>query len=100
ALDPIRSGRSHVEWLRWQRRGRRLPSLEKARLTREQTGRTLQEHLAIRRVAEARRLLMTGDLPLRDIAAAAGFADQSHLGLVFRRLTGMTPRRFRAVGGA
>lgn len=71
-----------------------------AHLVRGQTGMTLQEHLAIRRVAEARRLLMAGDLPLREVAAAAGFADQSHLGLVFRRLTGMTPRRFRAAGGA
>lgn len=71
-----------------------------AHLVRRQTGRSLQAHLAERRVAEARRLLMATGLPLCDVAAAAGFSDQSHLGLVFRRLTGMTPRRFRLVGGA
>ncbi len=71
-----------------------------AHLVRAQTGATLQEHLAIRRVAEARRLLMGGDLALSEVASESGFADQSHLGLVFRRVTGMTPSRFRAVGGA
>jgi AraC-like DNA-binding protein len=71
-----------------------------AHLVREQTGSSLQEHLAVRRVAEARRLLMSSELALSEIAAEAGFADQSHLGLVFRRHTGMTPRRFRAIGGA
>lgn len=71
-----------------------------AHLVRARTGATLQAHLAARRVAEARRLLMASDLPLSAVAVEAGFADQSHLGLVFRRLTGMTPRRFRAVGGA
>lgn len=71
-----------------------------AHLVREQTGSSLQEHLTIRRVAEARRLLMSSDLALSAVAAEAGFADQSHLGLVFRRLTGMTPARFRAIGGA
>lgn len=43
---------------------------------------------------------MSSDLALSAVAAEAGFADQSHLGLVFRRLTGMTPARFRAIGGA
>lgn len=71
-----------------------------AHLVRAQTGSTLQEHLAVRRVAEARRLLMASDMALSDVASESGFADQSHLGLVFRRLTGMTPRRFRAIGGA
>ena len=32
---------------------------------------------------------------LPDIAARAGFSDQSHLGRVFRAATGMTPGQFR-----
>lgn len=43
---------------------------------------------------------MGGDLALSKVASESGFADQSHLGLVFRRVTGMTPSRFRAVGDA
>lgn len=38
---------------------------------------------------------LTGEEPLSDIAARAGFSDQSHLGRVFRSTTGMTPRQFR-----
>jgi AraC family transcriptional regulator len=32
---------------------------------------------------------------LADVAAAAGFADQSHLTRVFKRVTGATPSAFR-----
>jgi AraC family transcriptional regulator len=38
---------------------------------------------------------LAGEDSLSDIAAHAGFADQSHLGRVFREATGMTPRQFR-----
>lgn len=48
-----------------------------------------------RQVARAQALLRTG-LPLADVAAAAGFSDQSHLGRQFRRATGLTPARWRA----
>jgi AraC-like DNA-binding protein len=35
-------------------------------------------------------------MPLSDVALAAGFADQSHLTRIFKRVTGMTPGAFRA----
>lgn len=38
---------------------------------------------------------LAGEDSLSDIAAHAGFSDQSHLGRVFRMATGMTPRQFR-----
>jgi AraC family transcriptional regulator len=38
---------------------------------------------------------LAGEDSLSDIAAQAGFSDQSHLGRVFRAATGMTPRQFR-----
>jgi AraC family transcriptional regulator len=38
---------------------------------------------------------LAGEDSLSDIAARAGFSDQSHLGRVFRGTTGMTPRQFR-----
>ena len=46
------------------------------------------------RVDYAVNALAGGD-SLSDIAAHAGFSDQSHLGRVFRAATGMTPRQFR-----
>jgi AraC-like DNA-binding protein len=47
-----------------------------------------------RRVRDARRLLHRG-LSLVDAAAAAGFADQSHLNRHFKRIVGFTPGRYR-----
>lgn len=38
---------------------------------------------------------LAGEDSLSDIAADAGFSDQSHLGRVFRAVTGMTPGQFR-----
>lgn len=39
--------------------------------------------------------MLAGDMPLTDIAAAAGFADQAHLTRVFRRAFGQTPGAWR-----
>jgi AraC-like DNA-binding protein len=46
------------------------------------------------RVRMARRLLEAG-APVADVAAATGFADQSHLHRHFRRSLGLTPREYR-----
>jgi AraC family transcriptional regulator len=48
-----------------------------------------------KRVAEAKRLLETSQLPVTDIAMALGFASPSHFSATFRRVTGVTPSDFR-----
>ena len=48
------------------------------------------------RAGEAARLLVETDAPIAEIALTAGFADQSHLNRVFKRLMGCTPAAFRA----
>ncbi|MBV8392501.1 MAG: helix-turn-helix domain-containing protein [Alphaproteobacteria bacterium] len=48
-----------------------------------------------RRLAKARRLLIKSSLPLSEIAAAVGFADQSHLARRFRQRIGVSPSEFR-----
>jgi len=45
------------------------------------------------RVREAKRLIGKGR-PLAEVAAEAGFADQSHLNRHFKSLTGLTPGRY------
>jgi AraC family transcriptional regulator len=47
------------------------------------------------RSEQAQRLLKETDLPLAQIALECGFANQSHLTLVFKRLFGVTPRAYR-----
>ncbi|MDJ1653508.1 AraC family transcriptional regulator [Raoultella sp. Ech2A] len=46
------------------------------------------------RLAKARQLLACGELPV-DVAAATGFADQSHLGRWFLRSYRLTPAHYR-----
>ena len=50
-------------------------------------------YLTGRRVELARRLLLAGQRPA-DVAATAGFYDQSHLNRHFRRYVGATPARY------
>ena len=51
------------------------------------------------RVEAAGVALAQGEMPLADIALAAGFADQSHFSRLFRAATGVTPTHYRRVRG-
>lgn len=44
-----------------------------------------------RRIERAKQLLRAGDLSLKEVAAAAGFSDQSHMTRLFRAKLGITP---------
>lgn len=57
------------------------------------TGLTPHAYLVQRRVALARRLIRDR-LPLAEAAAAAGFADQSHMTRLFVRTYGVTPHLY------
>ena len=57
---------------------------------------TVAEFVQDLRVKQASIDLLQPGIPLSDVALAAGFADQSHLTRIFKRVTGMTPGAFRA----
>ena len=59
------------------------------------TGLPPYKYVITRRVERAQQLLLEGDLSLAEIAARAGFSDQSHFSRHFKRLVGVTPRQFR-----
>lgn len=56
---------------------------------------TMGDYLTKHRLAEARRLLITTDLPVNDIASAAGFGSVSRFYSVFTSLCGTSPAKFR-----
>lgn len=60
------------------------------------TGQTPHEFLTQRRVEQVRAQLR-GSASLADIAAACGFADQSHMTRHFRRQVGVTPGQYRKI---
>jgi AraC family transcriptional regulator len=59
-------------------------------------GVSLHQYVIQRRVEHAKVMLRTTDEPLSQIAAAVGFASQSHFTTVFKRLTGATPKAYRS----
>jgi AraC family transcriptional regulator len=70
-----------------------------ARSFRLATGMSPHQYLVERRVERACKLLCETVLSIGEVAAAVGFASQSHLTEHFRRVTGVTPARFRQSNG-
>jgi AraC family transcriptional regulator len=66
-----------------------------ARAFRAHYGLSVGEYGRRLRVAWAAAELARSETPLAEIAARAGFADQSHFTRVFRRHVGTTPARYR-----
>ncbi len=67
-----------------------------SRSFKEAAGVGPQRYVIQRRVERAKRLMRQTHQPLALIALEAGFADQSHFTIAFRREIGVTPGRFRA----
>ncbi len=67
-----------------------------ARAFRARHGVSVGEYGRRVRLAWAASEVAGGDRPLAEIAAEAGFADQSHFTRLFRRYVGTTPARYRA----
>ena len=63
------------------------------RIFKRATGSPLHQFLIRLRVNRARKLLLTGNASIADVAAEVGFADQSHLTRHFKRLLGTTPKK-------
>jgi AraC family transcriptional regulator len=72
----------------------RLSVYHFARQFRRATGLPPHQFVIARRVERARQLLQA-DLPLAEVAACAGFSDQSQLSYHFKRLVGVTPGQLR-----
>ena len=68
-----------------------------SRIFKKATGVSPYQYLLQVRVNSARSLLTAGagDRSLAEVAAAVGFADQSHLTRHFKRMVGVTPKQLR-----
>jgi AraC family transcriptional regulator len=74
----------------------RLSAYHFARQFKAATGLPPHQYVILRRVERAQQLLQAGtDFSLAEVAACAGFSDQSQFTRHFKRLVGVTPRQFR-----
>jgi LacI family transcriptional regulator len=62
---------------------------------RRAMGRTLHAEIQRVQIECARRLVATTELPLKEVAAAAGFSYVQHMTTLFRQHTGQTPAQYR-----
>lgn len=66
-----------------------------SRMFRNTVGVPPRRYVAQARFELAKALIRAGGMNFTRIAAEAGFAHQSHMSNVFRRMAGMTPKAFR-----
>ena len=64
-------------------------------IVRRRTGRTVQEWIIERRMAEARSLLADTDLPVGEIARRVGMSDPGYFSRLFRSVHDTSPRHWR-----
>lgn len=64
-------------------------------LFRQVVGVNFREHLCRVRVEESKRLLLSTDYSLADIAVSVGFPDQSYYCKMFKRIVGLSPGKYR-----
>lgn len=65
------------------------------RLLRQATGQTFTEYVQNSRIDLSCQLLRDTGLSIRDVAARAGYRDMKFFYELFRRKTGLSPRRYR-----
>lgn len=73
-----------------------VPPVQLARVFRQHHGVSVGEYGRRLRVDWAAAEIRRGDRSLAEIAAEAGFADQSHFTRLFKRYVGTTPARYRS----
>ena len=63
---------------------------------KQEMGRSIIDYLLEKRVEEAKKLLIEGSVPLRQIAEAVGFPDYNYFARTFKKRTGYTPVQYRS----
>ncbi|HXB80681.1 MAG TPA: helix-turn-helix transcriptional regulator [Bradyrhizobium sp.] len=69
------------------------------RAFKESVGLSPYQYILSERVRRAKELLSKGDLPVSDVALAAGFHNAYQMNRVFRKLVGLTPTALRRQTG-
>lgn len=66
-----------------------------SKIFKESMGKTFTHYLNLVRIENSKKMLMSEDMTLEEIALKSGFTDQSYFTKVFKKLTTMSPKKFR-----
>jgi len=66
-----------------------------ARLFKQSTGTSVHQYVIQQRVERAKQLLHQSELSIAEVSIACGFANPSHLAMHFKRIVGVSPKKFR-----
>ena len=70
-----------------------------SRIFKEETGDNFNLYVNRVRIEAAKKLLLNEKIPLVDISTMVGFEGQSYFSKVFKKMTGVTPGKFRESRG-
>lgn len=70
-----------------------------SKLFKTATGKNFNSYLNTERIEQAKQLLLSGSGDLESVAMSVGYEDQSYFTKVFKRLTGVTPKKFKSANG-
>ena len=62
---------------------------------KKETGKSVIDYLLDERISEAKKLLIEGALPLKQIAETVGIGDYNYFSRLFKKRTGYTPTEYR-----
>lgn len=65
------------------------------RLFKHETSTTPLQFINQKKIEKAQLLLVTEDMPVKDIAFTVGFDDYSYFNRLFRKMTGVTPKEYK-----
>ena len=67
-----------------------------SKLFHQETGQSIREYVNHLRIREAKRLLLSTDKPVSEIASDVGFENISYFSTVFRKIAGTSPLEYRS----
>lgn len=71
-----------------------------SKLFSEVEGITIEQYFILQKIEKVKELLIYNELSLGQIAIDLGYSSTQHLSNQFRKITGMTPTKFKAIGAS
>jgi AraC-like DNA-binding protein len=71
-----------------------------SRLFSQVEGITIEQFFILQKIEKVKELLIYGEMNLNEIGFQLGYSSTAHLSTQFKKVTGLTPRGFKNIGGS